>query len=199
MEATLLKIENVLYQNDPQVVLARYYTLKTDRVFRGTPEQTIRIYEENDSGRASFEWKVGAKYILFLFDSHERPDQNLFAFDGCGNSGPASHASSVFREIGQVKCERRTALITGAVSVFNLSGPVPDIEVVARGGGATYSGTTDRKGRFAIKVAPGDYIVEPVHPNSSFTVFDMSYEDPRHLAMQAGSCAQVQFIETSKR
>jgi hypothetical protein len=29
-----------------------------------------------------------------------------------------------------------------------------------------------------------------------FAVSELSYEDPLHLAMQPGSCAQVQFVET---
>jgi len=198
-EATLQKIENVLFQNDPNTVLARYYTLKADRAFRGTPDQTIKIYEENDSGRASFAWKIGTRYLLFLFNARQQSDQKLYSIDGCGNSGPSSRESSALREIAQTKDERQFALISGTVSVYNLSGPVQGVEVVAHSSGETYKATMDRKGRFAMKVAPGDYIVRPRSLNSSFEVFEMSYDDPRHLSLKAGTCAQVQFIETSNR
>jgi hypothetical protein len=195
-EATLLKIDNVLYKHDPEAVTASYYTLRVDRVFRGTPGQTVRIYEGNDSGRASFDWRVGRKYVLFLFDSIEKASEKVLEFDGCGNSGPVAHANSVLREIEQMNDQRRTAFITGMVSAFSLDGAMPNIEMVARGGGASYKGRTNRQGRFTIEVPPGDYEVIPVNRQLSFEISDLSYEDPLHLAMQPGSCAQVQFVET---
>ena len=92
--------------------------------------------------------------------------------------------------------QRRTALITGMVSAFSLDGAMPNIEMVARGGGASYKGRTNRQGRFTIEVPPGDYEVIPVNRQMWFAVSELSYEDPLHLAMQPGSCAQVQFVET---
>jgi hypothetical protein len=195
-EATLLKIDNVLYKHDPEAVIASYYTLRFDRVFRGTAGQTVRIYEGSDSGRASFDWKVGRKYVLFLFDSIEKADEKVLSLDGCGNSGPAAHANSVLREIDRMNDQRGTAHITGMVSAFGLAGAMPNIEMVARGGGASYKGRTNRQGRFTIEVPPGDYEVIPVNRQMWFAVSELSYEDPLHLAMQPGSCAQVQFVET---
>jgi hypothetical protein len=196
VEATLLRVDNVLDRNAPEAVIARYFTLRVDRVFRGKVEKTVKMYESNDSGRASFDWKIGTKYILFLFDSREEKGLSL---GGCGNSSPAAKASSVSGQLDQLGHQGRSALISGMVSVYNLSGPMPDIQVIARSGGALYKGLTDRKGRFKIEVPPGDYTVEPVQPPLSFQVFELSYEDPRHLTMQPGSCAQVQFIAASQR
>jgi hypothetical protein len=198
VEATLFKIDNVLYKNDPESVTGSYYTLRIDRVFRGTAGQTVRIYEGNDSGRASFDWKVGRKYVLFLSDSFGKPKEKVFELDGCGNSGPSAHANSVLREIDQMNDQRRTAHITGLVSAFSLDGAMPNIEMVARGGGASYKGWTNRQGRFTIRVPAGDYAVIPVNRQFSFEVSESSYEDPLHLTMQPGSCAQVQFVETLK-
>jgi hypothetical protein len=198
VEATLLKIDDVLYKNDPKAVIGRYYTLKADPAFRGTPEQTIRVYEGNDSGRVSFVWKVGTKYLLFLFDSIEKPTLKVLALDGCGNSGPVARSAAVLGNIARINQQLQTGLIAGMVSVYNLSGPVPDVQVEARGGGKVYKASTDRKGRFQIEVPPGEYTVAPVQP-LSFQVFDLSYEDPRDLKIQPGGCAQVQFIETSHR
>jgi hypothetical protein len=196
VEATLLKIDNVLYKNDPESVTGSYYTLRVDRVFRGTPVHTVRIYEGNDSGRASFDWKVGRKYVLFLFDSIEKADEKVLELDGCGNSGPVAQANSVLREIEQMNDQRGTAHITGMVSAFSLDGAMPNIEMVARGDGASYKGRTNRQGRFTIEVPAGDYAVIPVNRQLSFKVSELTYEDPLHLTMQPGSCAQVQFVET---
>jgi len=58
---------------------------------------TFRVYEGNDSGRASFDWKIGKGYLLFLFKSHENAMANAWALDGCGNSGPTSKSASVLQ------------------------------------------------------------------------------------------------------
>jgi hypothetical protein len=185
-----------LYKNDPEAVIARHFTLTVDRVFRGTAEKTIGIYEPNDSGRASFRWKVGIKYLLFLVNSSEGSGLSL---DGCGNSSPLAKAGSALREIDQARVHNPTALIMGMVSTVHLEAPMPGIDVVARGSGATYKASTDRMGRFRIEVPPGDYMVEPVQPPLSFKVDELSYENPQNLKMQAGNCAQVQFTAASEK
>ena len=42
------------------------YTMQTERVLRGKINPRFRIYEENSSGRAAFQWKEGETYLLFL-------------------------------------------------------------------------------------------------------------------------------------
>lgn len=196
-EATLLKIDDVLYENHADDIIARHYTLRTDRPFRGTIPQTFKVYEGNDSGRASFNWKVGTRYVLFLSGSLEMPNEQVL--DGCGKSGPVSHARSVLREVQRINPSSQSALISGVVSDYYHSGPEPDVQVLARGDGRVFKAPTDRNGRFKIEVPPGEYVVEAVQASLSFKVSEFSYEDPKHLAMKAGSCAQVQFIETSQR
>ena len=197
VQATLVKVDNETYKNDPKVIIGHYYTLKTSQIYRGVPEQTVKVYEGNDSGRASFPWKVGTRYLLFLFKSHEKPNEQVLSFDGCGNSGPVARAASALRGIDQMKYLNGNALIAGTVSSHDLSTPLPDVELEARGSGKIYRASTDRKGRFRVEVPPGDYTLEPKGPDLSFEVFEMSYED-QHLAMQPGTCAQVQFLEKAR-
>lgn len=201
VKATLLKAKDVTEGGDPQAVVGRFYTFRADRVFRGAPNQIFRIYEGNDSGRAAFDWVIGRKYVLFLFDSYARESrgEKALVLDGCGNSGPLARANSILREIDRMNQGQQTALISGMVSVYNLSGPVLGVSVSARGGGKVYSASTNQKGWFKIEVSPGDYVVEPRSRHSLFEVSDLSYEDPQHLTLQAGGCAQVQFIETTQR
>ncbi|MGC2638765.1 MAG: carboxypeptidase-like regulatory domain-containing protein [Acidobacteriaceae bacterium] len=196
-EATLIKIDSLdSDDNNPGTAWIHIYTLRVDRIFRGTPRPTIRIYEENSSGRATFAWKIGTQYVLFLFDADEQPEKGLFELDGCGNSGPIAQGRSVLGQIERLQ-HWRSAFITGVVTGNNSSspllGPFPHVEVVARGKKATYKGRTDREGKFSIRVSPGYYIVKPVHPGLSFELYDLSY-DPDYMTMQPGSCAQIQFF-----
>jgi hypothetical protein len=196
VEATLLKVHSLHDKDDPEGIVARSYTLKVERVLRGAAQRTIDVYEENASGRASFDWKIGTRYLLFLFDSSEGKGLSL---DGCGNSSSIASANSAFHQIDQLRNQGQIAWILGTVSTRYHAAPMADVEVIARYRGSIYKTSTDQNGTFRIKVMPGHYTVEPVQSHLSFEVDEMSYENPRHLTMQPGTCAQVQFIATSDR
>jgi len=130
--ATLVKIDPVDYSKQLRTAVAYYYTLKTDHTYRGTPEKTIRIYEENSSGRAPFEWKLGTKYILFLFDSSEKSEKGLLELDGCGNSRPIlSNGSFVLKQIASVKNRQPRNFRNGWRHWRRWS--VPNVQVLADG------------------------------------------------------------------
>ncbi|MGA2651131.1 MAG: carboxypeptidase-like regulatory domain-containing protein [Terracidiphilus sp.] len=195
VEATLLKVDNMLENgSDPNSILGRYYTLRSNRVYRGTLGHTIRVYEGNDSSRASFSWKVGTSYLLFLSQLLEKPNEPALAIDGCGNSGPVSRSGPALREIDRLSNQQQGSLIAGNVSNETLSSPLEGIEVVARGNGKAYRASTNKKGNFRIQVPPGDYSLVPEDRLTSFKTYEMSYEDPKELKMQPGACAQVQFL-----
>ena len=59
VEATLIKVSSVHSKDDPDDVLARVYTLKANRLIRGHLSDVFKVYEGNDSGRATFDWKPG--------------------------------------------------------------------------------------------------------------------------------------------
>jgi hypothetical protein len=193
VESTLMRVENVLYQNDPKSVLGSYYVLKTNRVYRGTADRTIRVYEENDSGRSTFSWKVGKNYLLFLRTSLEEPNDPALVLDGCGNSGPVARSRRTLREVEILNEQRNIALIAGRVSYEGLSAPLQGITVIARGNGKNYRVLTSKKGNFRITVPPGIYSLTPEDPHLAFKVSELSYEVPESLKMQSGSCVQVQF------
>ena len=67
VEATLVKVRSVRAKDDPEGVLAYIYTLKSNRLIRGQINEVFQVYEGNDSGRATFDWIAGRKYLLFLF------------------------------------------------------------------------------------------------------------------------------------
>jgi hypothetical protein len=198
LDAKLIRIAPLLENNDPNDIDGYFYTLKTTRLLRGSAEPIFRIYEGNDSGRASFNWRVGTKYVLFLFPSHENSGPNIWALDGCGNSGPVSKSASVLNKIAHINPNAKSGTIAGVVSDPNLSLGLWDVQLAVRGPSGAFKLTTDRKGRFQVNVPPGDYSIEPIRPSSPLVSHELSYEDARHLKIQPGSCVQVQLTQRAR-
>ena len=58
---------------------------------------------------------------------------------------------------------------------------------------------TGNDGTFELHVAPGKYRVQALEPGKTFVAADFTYEDPNALVLENGSCAQVQFVESSQK
>jgi len=163
------------------------YTLETIRTIRGNTVPSFRIYEENDSGRASFNWNVGESYLLFLNSARD----GMWTLDGCGNSARLDHAKSTLLAIAAAR-HRKGGLIQGLV--FDPGGsPVMGIAIEIRSPSLSYRVITDRKGEFNAHVNAGRFSVVPVREGWSFEKDDASYEDPNDINIEDGGAAQVQF------
>ena len=191
VEATLVQTE----KDDPVYPSASVYTLRVNQVLRGKIAGTIRVYEGNDSGRATFDWVSGRKYLLFLFYSKSEKSWEL---DGCGNSGPLSEAKNALHEIASIKAARSGGIIHGVVSEQALSTPIAGVHIEAHGATGHYAATTNEKGEFQLNVPAGRYIVRAAKDGSSFDAADISYEDPRNIRIEPGGCAQVQFVKAER-
>lgn len=189
VEATLLKTRTVRDKADPEGVEAFVYTLHAERVLRGDIAAQFQIYEGNDSGRATFEWKAGRNYLLFLFYSDHA---DLWALDGCGNSGPLGSAKAVLTQIYAIQGRHDSGVIHGLVSEGPAS-PIPGVRIEARGTDSRYGATTNGKGEFQIEVTVGDYRLRALRTGLSFQTAEFSYEDPHNVRIEPGGCAQVQF------
>ena len=195
VEATLVQTKIIGDKNDPMGISARVYTLDVDRVMRGKIAGSVRVYEGNDSGRATFDWTPGKKYLLFLFYV---PHENAWGLDGCGNSGPLSGAEDALSGIEAIKAARDGGVIYGAVSQQALSIPIPRVHVEAQGDNGEYAATTNEKGEFQMKVPAGQYSVRVIASGHSFKKAAISYEDPGKVQIEPGGCAQVQLAETER-
>jgi hypothetical protein len=193
VEASLTKARAIRGREDPEGVLGYFYTLTPSRVFRGQIDGVFRVYEGNDSGRATFEWKVGRKYVLFLFYSSS---DKAWELDGCGNSGPASHA--VLKQIDAIQSSHdESGAIHGVVSPAVLSVPTSGVRVEARGTNGVYTATTNAKGEFEIRVPAGKYVLRAIKKGFLFYAAEFSYENPEALQIEPGGCAQIQ-LDTSE-
>ena len=167
------------------------YTMQTDRVLRGKISATFPIYEENSSGRAGFQWKTGETYLLFLSYHKETRGWEL---DGCGNSGPLATSAKALGEIENIR-----AAIGG-----DISGVVwfdPGVTIVVQGTSGMYKTRSDKEGSFRVHVPVGLYSVQAVEQGAHFVADDLSYELPRRVRIENGSCAQIRFnrVEPGER
>jgi len=196
VEATLVQTRALHDADDPQGISAYVYTMRVDRVLRGKAAAILRVYEGNDSGRATFGWVRGREYLLFLFYVQQNKSWGL---DGCGNSGPLSGARIALAEIAAIKTAHGGGVIQGIVSEQALSIPISGVRVQAIGKTGRYEATTDKKGEFQMHVPAGEYVVDAVKTGLSFDKADFSYEDPRHVQIEPGGCAQIQFAEIGRK
>jgi len=173
-----------------------YYSMTVEQSLRGQVSRLFRIYEANDSGRATFAWKTGNSYLLFL--RAENPNGS-WLIDGCGNSGPSELTKTVLQQIKAIDPAANRALIQGIVWDFAIPGPVAGVKIEARGTVETNTAETQGDGRFEIHVVPGSYKVRAISPGKTFVPEDISYEHPDNVILESGSCAQIQFVEATKK
>jgi hypothetical protein len=197
VQATLVRTS---HEAETQDQLDAYiYSLRVNRVLRGKASQTIRVYEENSSGRATFNWVPRTDYLLFLFPLTEK--KGMWALDGCGNSGPVSNAAEALAEIAKVKASvSGGGMIQGVVNGphFAATQPSSGMHVAAKGASGLFSAVTNKDGEFRMDVPAGRYVVSVNEPGLSFRPFEFTYEDPDALQIQPGGCAQVQFVDSQR-
>ena len=163
-----------------------YYYMEVVERIRGKILNRFQIYEENVSGRATFEWKRGENYLLFI--SYSKDDRG-WELDGCGNSSPLPKAQKILREIGAIKAGKGREAIQGFIASEET---LPeDVIVKITGGTARTISVGNRE--FKVRVQPGTYVVTPMHPGWQFEKDAFSYDDPQTVKIEPGRCAQVQF------
>jgi hypothetical protein len=188
--AGLVRSRYIVPKNDDAMDY-HLYTLQTERVLRGQINPRFRVYEENSSGRAGFDWKQGETYLLFL--SYIKQDRG-WELDGCGNSGPISRSAAVLKEIDKINAAGDGAggMITGEVW-FD-----PGVTVIAQGDAGRFHAISDKEGHFHVHVPAGVYSVRAGRRGVRFVANDLSYELPNRVRIENGGCAQIRFDRVEK-
>lgn len=171
---------------NPDAIDYHLYSMQSERVLRGQIAPAFRIYEENSSGRAGFDWKEGETYLLFL--SYRKQDRG-WELDGCGNSGPLSQSAAALKEIDKINAAKNGdgGAILGEVW-FD-----PGVTVVARGAIGSFYTRSDEQGQFRIHVPAGIYSVSVTQRGTRFAPNDLSYELPHNVHIENGGCVQIRF------
>jgi len=189
VEATLINTREVRSKADPEGIEAFVYTLRVDRALRGEAVQKILVYEGNDSGRATFDWTRGQRYLLFL---SPRSNTRSWELDGCGNSGPLSAAKAALAEIAAIERAAGGGMVHVVVSKQG-SQRIEGVQIEALGSTGRYEGKTNAAGEVQIRVPAGEYLVRAEKEDLSFAKALFSYEDPKQVRIEAGGCAQIAF------
>jgi hypothetical protein len=185
VEATLIQTRHVVPEHKDDFFI---YTLQTIRTLRGTEVPSLQITEFNGTGRASFVWKRGRSYLLFL----KPVGDGTWWLEGCGYSGPLNEAASTLMVIATLKT-RTGGLINGTVISAHDWISNAGITIQIHGDSRDYTTTTDRDGNFSIHVTPGHYQVHAIEPGSTFQTDSYSNEDPNNITIELGGCAQITF------
>lgn len=167
------------------------YKFAVMRRLRGQAPQTFDLYEGNDSGRARFEWRLNEQYLLFLIQPD--PSTHQWTIDGCDNSAPMPDAGATLRQIAHISSVDKAGTITGYVSTGSWITAVPDAVVKISGDGQVFDTKTDVNGKFSQVVPVGTYIVTVSKNGMPIEIEPLTYENPAHVVIAPGGCAQVQF------
>lgn len=177
-------------KNDPDYSI---YKLAVVRRLRGQVPQTFELYEGNDSGRATFDWNLKEKYLLFLEQGNNPATHGDWIVDGCGNSAPLANARATLRQIQHMSSMGKRGAISGMVSTDSWTTGVPGAAIGISGDHRTFEMKTDANGRFSQAVPVGVYTINASKNGKPIAAEPFGYEDPRHVVIAPGGCAQVQF------
>jgi hypothetical protein len=168
---------------------AHIFTLRTIKTLRGEVGDTFQITDPNSTARASFDWKRGRSYLLFL----KPVGDGTWWLESCGYSGPLNQAGPTLKVIASLK-ERTNGLINGTVIGAHSWISKAGITIKVHGDARNYIATTDGDGNFSIHVIPGHYQVLAIEPGSTFQTDPYSNENPNNITIQDGGCAQITFV-----
>jgi len=191
--AHLVKSRHIVPKNDQDYYL---YTFQVEKMLRGTVPDQFVLWDENSSGRLTFDVLKGSQYLLFLEHWSEgsvqtADEKSWWVADGCGNSGEVSKAARTLKEIQRIP-SLRDALITGQV---RLSAPAAHAKVVAvrKSDGKRFATQTRDDGKFNLNVPAGEYSVKAAVEGKSLVADYLSYEKAESVKLENGGCAQIQF------
>ncbi len=177
------------------------YRLKVARSYRGTANDTIEVTTEDASARYPLE--LGHKYVLFASEWRH----HLWIYS-CGNSSEFSAAGQTIKELEDIVIAMKTDRggdIWGKIGLYD-SRDFEGVRVVAYGHSKKYVGVADDEGRFHIRVPAGKYSVrvdpssiQAISPRGIVFTYSESYDDPKHVVVQNGGCADLWFIVGEKQ
>lgn len=174
-----------------------YYDFAVQETFRGKVQKNLTVFMENSSGRLTFSFERGRRYLLFASSD---PSGGLFIADTCaGNAGPLEEVPDSIRQIEAIDNSTSGGEIRGRiVNRSHSSHSLRGVQVLAQGAQEEYKTVTDDSGWFCMAVPSGQYVVRVVSPDWSFRVYELSYDNPDDIKIEDGSCTAIQFQATPK-
>jgi hypothetical protein len=184
------------YPPDSDLDGRTYYKLKVETVYRGTSQEFIEVYSENNSGRLTLE--VGHEYLLFA-----RANAGQLQIWCGGNSGELKDSSGTVSEISRVQAGMKSALGGNIGGLVQLSDNEPHegiagLRIVINGNGHAYVTRTNSEGRFHVHVPAGQYVARVESAKWSVRTDDYAYEDAEGFRVEKGGCADLVLLASPK-
>ena len=178
---------------DTSLIEGWLYRFHIERKFRGSPQEFISVYTENDNGR--FPLKVGQRYLLFVFRREDRMEIN-----GCGNSALLTEAGGAVRAIEAIKNAGPYGEIEGRVQLGRGGDGIRGIRIVARNAKRRFTTFSGTDGWFQMRVPPGKYKLSPSSRKFSVEFSDTTlwYDDPQSFEVNRGSASHFEYIALAK-
>lgn len=170
-----------------------YYRLSVRQLFRGPHEKVIEVYTGNDSG--GYYLDSGKEYLIFA-----SAFKGGLQIGNCDDSAPLFKAGETIRQIQKLAIPK-DGIVEGQVALHQIPSEqgLAGVQILIRGGGKTYTVTTDDTGWFQVHIPPGAYSAEPKStPAHSIVAYDLSYDHPEGFSVKAGRCADLQFVADPK-
>ena len=191
--ATLLRSEHVEPKEEQDYHL---YTFRVDKKVRGAIPVQFVLFDENSTGRLTFDLRRGHQFLLFVNRWQPREKgKDWWTADGCGHSGDVLKSRESLDDI-----EGLSSLTRGLIAGEVVSGvdAVGNVRVVAtsKTNGKHFEAKTRTDGGFSLTVPPGEYSVAIEAKAKTYVAGDLSYEDPKSVKLEKGGCAQIEFVES---
>jgi hypothetical protein len=171
-----------------------HYRLKVQKTYRGALQPVADVYTENTSGR--FPLDKGQSYLLFAYKT-----DSIAQIYGCTNSTKLLDAAAKIAEINRLVKASGSDLageIWGRVVQQHGGAGVAGVQVTARRNKSVYRARTIADGSFHLPVPPGRYTITARSSDWNFSKWDVSFDDPSHVRIEPGGCAQVQLGALAK-
>ena len=175
-----------------------FYTMKVNKLFRGSGKEFIEVYEDNDSARMGLE--VNHTYLIFVFKQKDGRLQGWCRDAIESTEGDYQNKISEIKEVLKNINNGTNGEIIGFVGPYqpSLEDGIEGIHFDIEGAGKSYKVVSDKNGWFHLLVPAGHYKIKPNELNWSIELTDFCPEDPDDLDVRTAGGADLAFIAEKK-
>jgi hypothetical protein len=186
---TVLSQKDEKDPSDPEYTTGTFYTVRVDKVWRGSPSHRITLYSENTTAR--FSMSIHQRYVMFV----TRAEGRKWVVDNCGNSGIASKSAKTIANLRQLPLKQ--SYIYGYVYHFGGGSESTCEPMKLTVHSSDFSKTTDvhLNCAFQMDVPPGRYSAVLTWKDTVIPSNELNYKDIYCFDVPSGGSAGLAFRE----
>jgi hypothetical protein len=185
LTGTVTASRNVVDPEDPEGWTGTFYTIRVEKVYRGTEPKSLVVYSENSTSR--FPMELNRPYILFLTKDTEAN----WMVDNCGNSGQVSLDSAVMAQLKQLPL--RQSFVYGEVYSWQSPEHCIPMQLTVHSAKKTATTTVEPNCSFKVDVPPGRYQAVLRRNGTPVAANDPNYKDVYCFVVPIGGSAGIAF------